>query len=508
MAGRVSANTPPSSYQLPSDEQVIGFLLQSVNWYRHVYAERQVASETDDLLFLNDNQAIEAQIARLSFEFAKVDAALATTASSPYKMPETPAVNDPPASDLAHFIELKNRSDEQSQTAIHAINNLNDKIRVARKADSKSLKAVLDETQRRLELVNAVSQTVNTLIEFVQSTRAGQAHSGNLESTIDDLARSVPEVNSLASTSAKLSEQDASSRTTGRWRDYGVMQLASEMSAQNRKLRVIDEKMRFTDDLVKSAADLRVPMTGFITRLLQSAATSDFETSDLSLLRQQKSQLDELTAQLKGLSPAIVALDKQKVLLAEYQLHLVSWRTSVSNQYRQASRRLVVSLLVVVLIVGLLIGAGEVSRRLAVRHVQDPNRRRVISLVHRLLTLLAIAVVSLFGLASDLSSLATYFGLLGAGVAFALQNVIVASLSYLLLVGKRGIRIGDRVQVSGITGDVIDMGLLQFQLREFDVQKQRFTGHVATFSNSLVFVSPAIGLLKFKSDFEKEATLK
>ena len=49
------------------------------------------------------------------------------------------------------------------------------------------------------------------------------------------------------------------------------------------------------------------------------------------------------------------------------------------------------------------------------------------------------------------------------------------------------------------------MGLLQFQLREFDVQKQRFTGHVATFSNSLVFVSPAIGLLKLNSAAEKAA---
>jgi len=63
--------------------------------------------------------------------------------------------------------------------------------------------------------------------------------------------------------------------------------------------------------------------------------------------------------------------------------------------------------------------------------------------------------------------------------------------------GKRGIRIGDRIQVSGITGDVINMGMLQFQLREFAVEEGRFTGHVATFSNSLVFVSPAIGLLKF-----------
>jgi len=76
-------------------------------------------------------------------------------------------------------------------------------------------------------------------------------------------------------------------------------------------------------------------------------------------------------------------------------------------------------------------------------------------------------------------------------MAVALQNVILASLGYLVLMGKRGIRIGDRIQVSGITGDVINMGMLQFQLREFDAQRERFTGHVATFSNSLVFCIPS-----------------
>jgi hypothetical protein len=63
-------------------------------------------------------------------------------------------------------------------------------------------------------------------------------------------------------------------------------------------------------------------------------------------------------------------------------------------------------------------------------------------MVHRLLTSFAIAVVILSVLASDLRSLATYFGLLSAGLLLALQNVILASLGALLLLGKRGIRIG------------------------------------------------------------------
>ena len=109
ISGGLSADTTQDSYQLPSDTQVIGYLLQSVNWYRHVYTERQVASDPGDLVFLNDNQAIESQIVELSFEFAKADVALAKTTTSPHDAPTT--VAGPASADLAHFIELKNRND-------------------------------------------------------------------------------------------------------------------------------------------------------------------------------------------------------------------------------------------------------------------------------------------------------------------------------------------------------------------------------------------------------------
>ena len=499
VAGGLSADTRQSSSQLPSNAQVIGYLLQSVNWYRHAHAERQVATDPADLLFLHDNEAIEEQILKLSFEYAKSDVALETTASSPNKASATPALADHP--ELAHFIELKNGSDQVIQKATEEVDTLNQRLAVARKADRKNLKAALDDTQIRLELAQAVSQTVNGLIEFVQSIGSSQAHTGNLDLTIDDLAQSMPELSDPAPSLAKLPTQEASSRTrtTDSGLDTGLLGLASEISALKRKLHVVDEKVRLTDNLARCAQDLRSPMTGIISRVIQGVAISHLETSNLSVLRQQKSQLDALTLDLKGFSPAIVALDKQRALLAEYKSHLLLWRTAVSSQYRQAWKNLVVRLLIVLLIIGLLIGTGETSRRLALRRIQDPNRRRAIGMIHRLAMLFAIALVALFSVASDMRSLATYFGLLTAGVAVALQNVIVAGLGYLLLNGKRGIRIGDRVQVSGVTGEVINMGLLQFQVKEIDVQKKQFTGHVATFSNSLVFVSPATGLLKFDS---------
>jgi len=494
MASGLSADTPPSTYQLPSNPAVIGYLLQSVNWYRHVYTERQVAHEPADLMFLDDNQAIERQIVKLSFEFAKADAMLETSTGSSHGRT---TASDPPPADLAHFIELKNRNDRLSQQAMEEIKKLDKRLNKAKGDDLGKLKAAEEDAQTRLQLLDAVAQGLNDLVEFVQSPGEGEAYSGHLDSTIDELAQSIPEVTSPSVSLATVPLHEANSRTAGP--DAGILGLVSDVSAMKHKLHVVDEKILLTDNLTLSANNLRVPLAGFITRLIQSVAISNSQTSDLLSLREQKSHFDAISVDLKELSPVIVALDKQKVLLAEYKSHMLPWRMAVAGQYMQAWKQLMIRLIVVSLITGLLLAIGQLSRRFTLRHVHDPNRQRFISMSHQFLTLFAITVVIVFALASDLKSVATYFGLLSAGLLFALENVILATLGSLLLVGKRGIRIGDRVQVSGVTGDVIDMGLLQFQLREFDVANGRYTGHVATFSNSLVFVSPATGLMKFDS---------
>jgi hypothetical protein len=492
MADALPVDTLPSTYQLPSNSEVIGYLLQSVSWYRHVYTERQVANEPADLVFLDDNQAIERQIVKLSFEFAKADAALETSADS---SPGRPASPDASPADLAHFIDLKNRNDQLSQQTMEEIKNLDTKLNKAKGDDRRNLKAAEEDAQTRLQLLDAVAQVLSDLVAFVQSPGEGQAHSGHLDSTIDELAQSIPEVTGPSVSSATVPLQEANSGTAGR--DAGILGLVSDVSATKHKLHVVDEKTRLTDDLTLSENNLRIPLAGFITRHIQSGAIGNSLTSDLLSLQEQKSHLDALTLELKELSPLIVALDKEKVLLAEYKSHLLPWRTAVAGQYRQAWKQLLIRLIIVALIIGLILAIGQLSRRFSLRRVHDPNRRRFISMSHQFLTLFTITVVIVFVLASDLKSVATYFGLLSAGLLLALENVILATLGSLLLVGKRGIRIGDRVQVSGVTGDVIDMGLLQFQLREFDAENGRYTGHVATFSNSLVFVSPATGLMRF-----------
>jgi hypothetical protein len=134
----LSADTPPSTYQLPSNSEVIGYLLQSVNWYRHVYTERQVANEPADLMFLDDNQAIERQIVKLSFEFAKADATLEMSAAS-LQGGTTPS--HPPSADLAHFIELKEPKRSTSQQATEEIKNLDKRLNKAKGADQQEIES-------------------------------------------------------------------------------------------------------------------------------------------------------------------------------------------------------------------------------------------------------------------------------------------------------------------------------------------------------------------------------
>ena len=501
VAGGLSADTPlPKTYDLPSTQQVITFLTESIDWYRYLSVEQQIATDPGDLLFLDDNQAIGAQIVGLSFDFARADASLVATSLAARTDQGGAAIPDASASDLAHFVDLGKKSEEATRQARQDVESLKRKLLTARRADRKTLQAALDETQSKLELLQARSKSLRDLVEFVQATGTGGPQTGNLASTIDDLARTVPEATNPASLPAELSMQNSKLSTVPKARDPGILGLTSEVSVLERKLHILDEAMRLTEKLALSSRGLRNPLSTFINQIVQSGEASNMQASDLGVLQKQKALLDALTVQVKNLSPAIEALDKQRVLLTVYKSHLGGWRTAVVSQYKKAWENLILRLVVLGVVIAFLAGIAAVLRRVTVRHVHEANRRRTVLLVLRIVIWFTIILVAAFAFASDLSSLATFLGLLTAGVAVALQNVILAVLGYFLLVGKRGMRVGDRVQISGVTGDVIDIGLLQFQLKEVDMRNQQPTGHVATFSNSFVFVAPATGLFKFIPD--------
>src|SRR6185503_3976016 len=130
------------------------------------------------------------------------------------------------------------------------------------------------------------------------------------------------------------------------------------------------------------------------------------------------------------------------------------------------------------------------------RYVHDSRRRYQFLLLRRVLMWIAIVLIVVFAFATQLGSAVTFAGLITAGVAVALQNVIVSVVAYFFLIGKYGIRVGDRVQIAGVTGEVVDIGLVRIHVMELagpgDSQP---TGRVVALSNSIVF-QPTAGLFK------------
>ncbi|HME10973.1 MAG TPA: mechanosensitive ion channel domain-containing protein [Bryobacteraceae bacterium] len=92
--------------------------------------------------------------------------------------------------------------------------------------------------------------------------------------------------------------------------------------------------------------------------------------------------------------------------------------------------------------------------------------------------------------------MATFLGLLSAGLAVGLHDVLLAIGGYLLIVRRFNVRIGDQVQISEVTGEVTNLGLQEIELSEIDTASGQWTGRVAFFSNSYVFVSPATPLVR------------
>jgi small-conductance mechanosensitive channel len=196
------------------------------------------------------------------------------------------------------------------------------------------------------------------------------------------------------------------------------------------------------------------------------------------------------------ISPAITALAKQRILLTLYKSRMAEWDASVVNQYRSAWKHVVLQGVVLCGALGIVIVVNALVRKVTSGYIHDGNGRHAILVGRRILFWLSLSIIAFSAFALDLKSLATFLGIASAGLAVAMQNVILAVAGYFLLVGKLHIRIGDRVQISGVSGEVIEIGLLQFRLRELGATGGTPAGRIVSFSNSFIFLSPATGLFK------------
>ncbi len=74
---------------------------------------------------------------------------------------------------------------------------------------------------------------------------------------------------------------------------------------------------------------------------------------------------------------------------------------------------------------------------------------------------------------NDPTRLATAFGLVSAGVAFALQKVITSLAGYLVILRGNTFTVGDRISMGGVRGDVMRLGFVQTTIMEMGQPPER-----------------------------------
>jgi small-conductance mechanosensitive channel len=138
--------------------------------------------------------------------------------------------------------------------------------------------------------------------------------------------------------------------------------------------------------------------------------------------------------------------------------------------------------------------------------LQSGRSEKIVFWVRQGISLL-LALVTLIGVLSiwfdDPARLATFMGLVTAGVAFALQKPISALAGYLVILRGKTFGVGDRITMGGVRGDVVALRFTQTTIMEMGqppdvqaadpamwVQARQYTGRIVTVSNSTVFDEP------------------
>jgi small-conductance mechanosensitive channel len=483
--------------------RIIEVLDQTIDWYRTLGIQQQAANEPRDLLILFDNRQTANQTIGLAFEIARDNAEILA------KQPQTKESGDGSGSSQ-NLAQLQDKFAAQGAAVQKELEADQHQLAQARSKQKVDLQAKISELQGELDLINARKDLLATMSTFANRIDGSGVSASSLKAQIDAMAITLPSAanaNPSASNGATPSTAAAapapangtanpaslsaltgvSSSAAAR---FGLWDLAANVVRLSEKIATIESVDRRTAALQTTFSDIRAPL---VTQLKAWSARGDAlaaqaDTADSDTLNHVRGQLDQLSSEFKQTSALLIPLSKVGVLLNQYRRNLGNWRDAVRTQYHDALKTLGVRLGVLSVLLALVFGAAEVWRRAVMRYVQDVRRRYQFLLLRRIALWILVFVIVGFAFASELGSIVTFAGLITAGLAVAMQSVLVSIVGYFFLIGKYGIRIGDRVQIGEVTGEVIELGLVRLYLMELGAHGSSGpTGRVVAFANSIVF---------------------
>lgn len=499
--------------QKPSGDgqQIVSFLNQTVEWHRQIITAASATDVPGELIFTANQQQNADQIALLAFQFARAEASLGIANG------QIATSADNPNTDI---IKLQ----IEAQAKIASIQQEIDQVqnsRVRTKADRDARDTKLQELQSELALAQARLDTLKSFSGFVRQTITNNSGTKTFSEQVDQLARSaglpVPTTTKTRNTASsdadgtdskptatqQTQQQQAQVATASaqaeKQQPSGIVGMIEQSVALGRKSHDLERLINTTESLQATMRRLRDPLVTELQETVKqgTAVEQAADSADISTLGQQAKQLDQYTARFKQLSAAVLPLGEQSVLLDAELRQLQQWQAFVRASNVQVLRRIGVQALVVLMAIAVLLGFAELWKRATFRYIHDIRRRAQFLLLRRIVLGLVITFIVAFALVTQAGSLATYAGFLTAGLAVALQNVILSVVAYFFLIGRYGIHVGDRVTINGVTGDVFDIGLVRLHVVEVSGEHgdQHATGRSVVFSNAVI-LQPATNLFK------------
>jgi hypothetical protein len=457
----------------PADD-VLSMLKRTLGWYQQARIAMQSANEAAGGLIMREDEQALLRVVQRAFDVAKAKAALlvrsgttAPTASSP----ETERV------ERRAKLEAAVRDDEREVARLRKL------ARSAPRARRAALERELVVASRRLELDRLRLEFVTSLEQADASLASGDL---DLAHQIQALQDAVPELNP-GNTPAKTVVATPPPPATGTW---PVVHRLLALQRSRNSLEQLAVKTNglardVDEDLTKTQATVR----GLAERL--RALASNAGTGDATAPPPDDQDFHAQLDRVKALAAVVLPLRAEAALLHRFVGDVQGWERTLERETRHVLEELGLELVgVAVALLVILIGA-ILWRVATVRYVTDPYRRRLSITARNVVVGIAVVLVIVFRFTTELTALVTALGFAAAGIAFALQNVILAVAGYFSMVAPNGIRVGDRVSLQGpfgyVHGEVLEIGFVRVRLRELSSDGLEPTGRIVVFPNSVVF---------------------
>ncbi len=493
VAGMASETTP--SVEGLSSAAILDHLNAVIDWYRNTLTNVPNVGLPSDAMYEFNARNIATEVAQLAFESASADAALIPTAS-PVSATSTGQTTAQPG-----LVKMENDVAARIRVLQAQISSLNQQIR--RSEQSKAAAADGGERPRagRDGPAQCHARCPWPDGQFVNAN--GENGQSGLEGSINELRSSVPELAAAgaAKTTAKTPSTVSGTMPAANGLIGEVVALYDQLQALNQVSQLTAQTARVRDAAMKLRSPLVATLKATIQQGEQMAANNNSAPAEPAPAPAKKGakntaqpdperqQFDVLAARFKQISAATLPLSQEILLLDQANSNFLEWRQALIHESDRILRTVVLRVLAIALAIGVILLLSEVWRRITFRYISDIRRRRQFLMLRRIVIGFCMGIVFILGFVSEFSSLATFAGFITAGLAVGLQTILLSVAAYFFLVGRWGIRVGDRISVAGVTGDVVDVGLIRLYLMELagtgvDLHP---TGRIVVLSNAVLF---------------------